>query len=136
MTRSFLQQAKEVYRASLLDDILPFWLAHGVDHENSGLLTSLDRDGTMLDTDKAIWPQGRFVWLLSTLCTTVEQREEWLVPAQQVLGFLRRHGFDANDGRMYFLVTREGRPLRKRRYAFSEAFTTMALAAYAQPHPP
>ncbi|HMB93838.1 MAG TPA: AGE family epimerase/isomerase, partial [Rhodothermales bacterium] len=131
MARSFLQQAKETYRTSLFDDILPFWIKHGVDHEYGGLMTSLDRDGSILDTDKAIWPQGRFAWLLSTLYTTVEPHEEWLALAQQMLDFLRRYGFD-KDGRMFFLVTREGKPLRKRRYVFSEAFTTMALAAYAQ----
>ena len=31
---------------------------------------------------------------------------------------------------MFFSVTREGRPLRKRRYLFSEAFAVIALAAY------
>ena len=34
-----------------------------------------------------------------------------------------RHGFDPADGRMWFHVTREGLPLRKRRYAFSEGDT-------------
>ena len=33
---------------------------------------------------------------------------------------------------MFFLVTREGRPLRKRRYIFSETFTIAALAAYGR----
>jgi N-acylglucosamine 2-epimerase len=33
---------------------------------------------------------------------------------------------------MFFSVTREGRPLRKRRYLFSEAFATIALAAYGK----
>jgi N-acylglucosamine 2-epimerase len=33
---------------------------------------------------------------------------------------------------MYFQVTREGAPLRKRRYVFTEAFGAVALAAYAR----
>jgi N-acylglucosamine 2-epimerase len=45
--------------------------------------------------------------------------------------FLKEHCFD-EDGRMFFLVTREGRPLRKRRYYFSEAFAIMAFAAYGK----
>jgi len=44
---------------------------------------------------------------------------------------MRRYGFD-DDGRMFFVVTRDGRPLRKRRYVFTEAFATIALAAYAR----
>jgi N-acylglucosamine 2-epimerase len=31
---------------------------------------------------------------------------------------------------MFFTVTRDGRPLRKRRYVFSEMFAAMALAAW------
>ena len=33
---------------------------------------------------------------------------------------------------MFFLVTRDGLPIRKRRYLFSEAFAVMALAEYAR----
>ncbi|MGI9174321.1 MAG: AGE family epimerase/isomerase [Rhodothermales bacterium] len=128
---SHFRQAKETYRAGLLGDVLPFWIRHGVDREHGGVITSLDRDGTTLDTDKAIWAQGRFAWLLATLYHTVEPREEWLSIARETLTFIRRHGFDA-DGRLFFLVTRDGRPLRKRRYVYSEAFATMAFAAYAR----
>ena len=44
--------------------------------------------------------------------------------------FWLRHGVDT-DGRMLFIVTRDGRPVRKRRYVFSEMFAAMASAAYA-----
>ena len=120
-----------VYRDGLLHDTLPFWINHAVDREHGGFLFSLDRDGSVLDTDKPIWIHGRFVWLLSTLYSTVEQRPEWLDLARHGLDFLRKHAFDS-DGRMFFTVTRDGRPLRKRRYLFSEAFAVIALAAYAK----
>lgn len=118
----------ERYRDGLLHDTLPFWLEHGIDREHGGLLTSLGRRGELVDTDKSIWFQGRFVWLMATLHRTVEAREEWLDAAVSCVEFLERHGFDA-DGRMRFLVTREGRPLRTRRYAYSEAFGAMSFAA-------
>ncbi|MHC4179707.1 MAG: AGE family epimerase/isomerase, partial [Planctomycetota bacterium] len=51
--------------------------------------------------------------------------------ARHGVEFIRAHGFDA-DGRMFFQVTRDGRPLRKRRYVFTEAFCAIALAAYAK----
>jgi len=118
------------YRDGLLRDTLPFWLRHAVDRERGGFLFCLGRDGAVVDTDKPVWIHGRFVWLLATLYATVEPRSEWLELARHGLDFLRRHAFD-NDGRMFFLLDREGRPLRKRRYLFSECFTVMALAAYA-----
>ncbi len=120
-----------VYRDGLLEDTLPFWLPRCVDEEHGGFLFARDRDGTLLDTDKGLWQHGRFTWLLATLYNEVEPREEWLLAARHGIDFLRKHGFD-EDGRMFFLVTREGQPLRKRRYLFTETFTVIALAAYAK----
>ncbi len=117
------------YRDGLLNDTLPFWLPRAVDREYGGYLTCLDRDGTVLQTDKSVWFQGRFAWLLATLYNTVEKRPEWLEAARHGIEFLKQHCFDA-DGRMFFWVTREGQPLRKRRYLFSESFAVTALAAY------
>lgn len=119
-----------VYKNGLLDDTIPFWRRNGVDREYGGYITCLDRDGSVLQTDKSMWFQGRFAWMLSTLYNTVERRPEWLEDAKSGIDFLEKHGFD-DDGRMFFAVTREGRPLRKRRYLFSEAFAVIAFAAYA-----
>jgi len=119
------------YRATLLDDVIPFWLRHGLDREHGGMLTCLDRDGTVLDTDKSVWFQGRAGWMFATLYNTVEKRPEWLEAAKSCVEFSRRHGF-APEGKMYFSVTRDGRPLRMRRYVFSESFAALANAAYAK----
>jgi N-acylglucosamine 2-epimerase len=126
-----IEQLITVYRDGLLHDTLPFWINHSVDRESGGFLFALDRDGSVLSTDKFIWIHGRFVWLLSMLYTTVEPKAEWLELAKHGLDFLRQYGFD-QDGRMFFTVTRDGKPLRKRRYLFSEAFGVAALAAYAK----
>lgn len=125
------QMLLATYRDGLLQDTLPFWIKHSVDREHGGFCFALDRDGTRLSADKFLWLHGRFVWLLSMLYQTVEPKAEWLELARHGIEFIRRYGFDA-DGRMFFIVTQDGRPLRKRRYLFSEAFTVMALAAYAK----
>ncbi|RLT44651.1 MAG: N-acylglucosamine 2-epimerase [Chloroflexi bacterium] len=120
-----------VYRDGLLHDTLPFWLPRAVDEEYGGYLLFRDRDGSLLDTDKGVWQHGRFAWLLATLHSQVEARPEWLRLSRHGIDFLRAHGFDS-DGRMYFHLTREGHPLRKRRYIFSETFMVAALAAYGK----
>ncbi|NQU11354.1 AGE family epimerase/isomerase [bacterium] len=119
------------YRDGLLNDTLPFWLPRSIDREQGGYLTALDGDGSVLCTDKSVWVQGRFAWLLATLYQTVEQRSEWLEYSRHGIDFINRHCVDT-DGRLFFCVTRDGRPLRKRRYVFSEAFAVMALAAYGK----
>ncbi len=125
------QQLAEFYRRSLLDDCVPFWFPRSVDQERGGFLHCLDRDGSVVDTDKSVWAQGRMTWMLLTLYNTVERRPQWLEWAESGLRFLERHCFDT-DGRMFFHVTREGRPIRKRRYAFSESFAAIACAAHAR----
>jgi N-acylglucosamine 2-epimerase len=128
---SKLDSFRNVYRHTLLDDVIPFWLRHGYDREHGGFLTSLDRDGTVIDTDKSIWFQGRGVWMFSTLFNTVDQKPEWLDVAKSGIEFLRRFGSD-EKGKLYFSVTREGRPLRMRRYVYSESFASIANASFAR----
>ncbi|MEL7337354.1 MAG: AGE family epimerase/isomerase, partial [Planctomycetota bacterium] len=67
-----------VYRDGLLTDTLPFWINHSVDEVHGGFMTALDQDGRLIDTDKSVWQQGRFTWLLAELYNNVEPREEWL----------------------------------------------------------
>lgn len=131
MTEQRRLELLKIYRDGLLTDVVPFWIRHSIDREHGGYMFSTDRDGTVVDTDKAIWLQGRFAWMLATLYNTVEQRAEWLECAKLGIDFLLRHGYD-RDGKMFFHVTRDGRPIRRRRYAYSESFAAIAFAAYAK----
>ena len=124
----------EFYRRALLEDCVPFWFPRSVDTEHGGFLHCLDRDGSLLDSDKSVWAQGRMSWMLLTLHNTVERKPEWLAWAESGLRFLEQHCVDKSDplGRMFFHVTRDGQPIRKRRYAYSEAFAAIAYAAHAK----
>ncbi|CAN5405016.1 AGE family epimerase/isomerase [soil metagenome] len=119
------------YSNHLLNDTIPFWFPRSYDHEYGGFLLMRDADGTLIDDDKAVWIQGRATWMLSTLYNTVEKKQEWLDGAKLGYDFLNKHCFD-EDGQMFFHVMRDGRPIRKRRYFFSETFYVIAAAAYAK----
>jgi len=127
-----IEELIAVYRDGLLDDVVPFWMQHAVDREHGGFMLCLNRDGSVIDTDKGVWQQGRTTWLFGELYNNVEPRDEWLELARHGIEFVDRHCFDPSDGRMWFHVTREGRPIRKRRYAFSESFAAMAYGELAQ----
>ncbi|TAN16144.1 MAG: N-acylglucosamine 2-epimerase [Chitinophagaceae bacterium] len=126
-----LNELKLFYKNQLLNDTVPFWFPRSIDKEYGGYLLMRDHDGSLLDDDKAVWIQGRFAWLLATLYNTVERRKEWLDGAKAGVDFLRKYCFD-EDGRMFFHMTRDGKPIRKRRYFFSETFAVIAYAAYAK----
>jgi N-acylglucosamine 2-epimerase len=120
----------DFYRDQLFQDCVPFWFPRMVDDVHGGFLHCFDHDGTLVDEDKSVWAQGRTAWMLLTLYLEHEQRPEWLSWAESGLTFLENHCVD-EDGRMFFHVARDGTPLRKRRYAFSESFASIAYAAHA-----
>jgi N-acylglucosamine 2-epimerase len=78
-----------------------------------------------------MWVMGRFTWILSRMYNTLEARDEWLELSKHGADFIKKYGFD-DDGRMFFIVDRDGRPIRKRRYLFTETFAVIALAEYAR----
>jgi N-acylglucosamine 2-epimerase len=127
---SQLHNLKSFYEQQLLNDTLPFWFPRSVDTTYGGFLLMRDADGSLIDDDKAVWIQGRATWLLSTIFNTVDKNVTWIDNARQGYDFLNKYCFDT-DGRMFFHVTRDGKPIRKRRYFFSETFYVIASAAYA-----
>lgn len=130
-TAKELSSLAAFYKNQLLNDTVPFWFPRSIDLDYGGYLLMRDQDGTLIDDDKAVWIQGRASWLLSTLYASFEQKQAWLAGAKSGIDFLNQHCFDA-DGQMFFHVNREGRPIRKRRYYFSETFAVIANAAYAK----
>ena len=116
---------------SELDACVRFWLDHGMDKEHGGVYTCLDRKGEIYSTDKSVWMQGRCGWMFAHLCRVYGVKEEWLAASKSCLDFLEDHCINhAAGGRMYFTVTEDGKPLRQRRYYFSEAFYALANAEY------
>ena len=120
------KQLAEQYRSELLDRVVPFWLNKSQDTDFGGYFTCLDRDGSVYDTDKFIWLQGREVWMFAKLYNTVEPRQEWLDAAIQGAEFLKKHGHDGNLN-WYFALDREGHPLVEPYNIFSYTFATIAF---------
>lgn len=114
------------YKSELLDKVMPFWLEKSQDLENGGYFTCLNRDGSVFDTDKFIWLQGREVWMFATLYNKVEKRQEWLDAAIQGAEFLKKHG---HDGQLnwYFALDKEGHPLVEPYNIFSYTFAVIAF---------
>ena len=123
------EQIKALFEKELKESCIPFWLTHGVDTEHGGLINCLDRQGQIYSSDKSVWMQGRCAWMFSYIYNHIEKKPEYLTMAKSCLDFAKNHCID-EDGRMFFTVTHDGRPLRKRRYWFSESFYMIANAEY------
>ena len=69
------------YKNELFNNVIPFWLKNSGDTEGcnlgvgGGYFTCLNRDGSVFDTDKFMWLQGRQVWMFSMLYNKVEKQQ-------------------------------------------------------------
>lgn len=136
------KQLAGLYKAELLDNVVPFWLQKSQDLEKGGYFSCLDRDGSVYDTDKFIWLQCREVWMFAKLYNTLKAspnsdaasetfektRQQWLQCAIQGAEFLKKYGHDGHYN-WYFAIDRDGNPLVEPYNIFSYTF---AVIAYGQ----
>ena len=131
MLKQRIVELKDFYHRTLHEDVVPFWMRSDlIDKEYGGFISSVDRTGKSYNDDKSVWFQGRCLWTFSKLCNTYGVRAEWKDAADSGAEFIKKYCID-KDGRMFFTVTRDGQPLRKRRYFFSESFLVVGFAEYS-----
>ena len=116
------------YKRYLTNNVLKFWLDNSIDNENGGIFTCLDENGEIYGEEKSVWFQGRALWTFSSAYNRVSKNPEYLKAAKKIYEFLP-HCTDT-DGRMFFIVTKDGKPIQKRRYYFSETFAAIGCAEY------
>lgn len=131
MTNVDFKQISSRYKRELLENCLPFWLEHSQDKEYGGYFSCLNRDGSVYDTDKFIWLQGREIWMFAMLYNNVEKNQQWLDCAIQGAEFLKKYGHDENWD-FYFSLDRKGNPLVQPYNIFSNTFACMAFAQLAK----
>lgn len=118
-----------LYRRTLLGDVVPFWMKHGLDHTYGGLGNVIDDQGKPLGHDKYLWSQGRALWTFSALYNRVEKRPEWLAAAHHVFRYLEEHGRD-DQGRWMFRLDAQGRVLDKDISIYVDGFVMNGLGEY------
>ena len=123
MDRTYFEELKLFYENEL-KKTLNFWHENGYDQVNGGFYTCLERNGDVYDTDKAVWAQGRGMWVFAKAYNFIEKNPKYLEAAVKAYDFVTKNCFDT-DGRMFFTVTGDGVGIQKRRYWFSESFTVV-----------
>lgn len=130
--RSILQLAESLKRQAR-DDIMAFWLRHGIDKEYGGYWTSLARDGSRYgDGAKWIVVQMRTVY---SMCLAYQffGEQVFLEQATQGAEFFRAHFRDTKHGGWYFGVSRDGKQvLDDSKQPYGTSFVSYGLAEYAR----
>ena len=131
MMKQKFSKLAELYRNTLLNNVIPFWSEYSIDWEQGGYFTCLDRQGNVYDTDKFIWLQNRQLWIFSLFYERIEPKKEWLQIAKNGADFLTKNGRD-KEGNWYFTLNRKGEPLIQPYNIFSDCFAAMAFSQYAK----
>jgi len=116
-------------KSHLLENIMPFWMRHAVDHTNGGLFTCISDDGTLQSRDKYLWSQTRALWTFSALYRRVGASGEWLAVADGLFDFLSAHGRDA-QGHWVFATDEFGVTTRGAESIYTDAFAILGLVEY------
>ncbi len=116
------------YEDELVSRVIPFWENHCADHKYGGYFTSLDRDGSVYDTEKYMWMQWRIVYMFALFAMSPYRKETFLPIAEKGFDFLTKHG-KSPDGTYYFALNRKGEPSVAPYNIFSDCFAAMGAAA-------
>ncbi|MGD8237863.1 MAG: AGE family epimerase/isomerase [Armatimonadota bacterium] len=121
----------EFYENHLRGQVMPFWTTHCIDWEHGGISNCVADDGAMHSTDKYVWSQGRALWTFSALYSDFDQDPQWLGIADNVAGFLMRHGRD-HDGAWAFCLDADGSVAEPPKSVYVDAFVMYGLTEYAR----
>jgi N-acylglucosamine 2-epimerase len=125
----FISHCRRLYRSTLIDDIVPFWMRHGIDKQHGGIGNMLDDHGKVLGTDKYLWSQGRALWTFSALCNRIERRADWLAFADHIFEYLRTHGRD-EQGKWMFRLDKDGNVLDRDLSIYVDGFVLAGMTEY------
>jgi N-acylglucosamine 2-epimerase len=125
----YIEECRALYRRTLLDDVVPFWMRHGFDREHGGISNVLDDAGQAVNFDKYTWSQGRALWTFAALVNRVEKRPEWLAFARHIFKYLEEHGPD-EQGRWMFRRDGEGRILDRDLSIYADGFAMAGLGEF------
>lgn len=117
------------YRTLLLDGVVPFWLKHGIDWEQGGVLSCMNEDGSPVSGDKFMWSQARSVWTFAALYNRIEKRPEFLKVAENSVRFLLAHGRD-EQGRWVYHTDRAGKVIEGATSIYTDCFAVYGLSEY------
>ena len=115
-------------RNYLLNDVLPFWMKHAIDHEHGGLFNMIDRDGRVYGTDKNAWFAGRTMYTYALAYNELRRDPEYLSIAKNMYEFLPKCELD-ESGRLPFIVARDGRAIDVNDAYFTETFSALFHAS-------
>jgi len=130
--RAALVALEQAAADQLFESILPFWLTHGIDHEQGGFIGRARRDGARVpDAPKGLVLNARLLWTFAAVYRT-RRDDVYLRTARRAYEALDRDFRDPVHGGYYWMLDAAGKPIDDRKELYGNAFVVYALAEYHQ----
>jgi mannose/cellobiose epimerase-like protein (N-acyl-D-glucosamine 2-epimerase family) len=123
-------------RRQLFEEYLPFWEKGAFDSANGGIMCYLNDDGSVADSRRDVWYQGRGVWVYGYLYEHLDANSQWLERAKGMRDFLVTHML-REDGSWWDTVDATGQPTEgadvyRAGNIYGALFAALGLVQYAR----
>ncbi|HOZ45949.1 MAG TPA: AGE family epimerase/isomerase [Candidatus Hydrogenedentes bacterium] len=116
----------------LLEELVPFWLTHGLDKEYGGFLTYFDHNGTPTgETLKTLLCQLRCIFTFSSAHRAGLGEGRFLDLARNGMDFVAKHFWDKEYEGWFWTCRQDGTPENKSKITYGHSFTVYAFSEYA-----
>lgn len=125
-----LQQYRSEVQQELIENILPFYIDHAMDHTQGGFYGYIANNRTVQpDAPKGQVQHSRLLWSFAHAYRQL-QNSTYRRIADYAYAYLRHHFWDNEQGGLYWMVDAQGRPLQTRKLVYGQAFGIYSLAEY------
>ncbi len=127
-----LKKAHQEIQHHLFEELVPFWLTHGVDHEHGGFLTYLDENGNPTgETDKTVVCQTRMIYTYASAHRSNLGDGKFLAFAKQGVDFLLNNFWDDEHTGWFWITDQQGAPIDASKIMYGHSFAVYCLSEYA-----
>eukprot|EP00605_Chrysophyceae_sp_TOSAG23-4_P002818 GSChrysophyteH1.ASY1.ANO1.3103.1 assembled CDS len=124
---SLVEDLHNRVRDELFLNVMPFWSQKSFDEKFDGFFSCLDNDGSVYDTKKYMWLNGRQIYMYATICARFSAAEI----AKFTASFMHKTGVREIDRKVYFSLNQQGDPVHMERKIFSACFLCLGTGALA-----
>lgn len=125
-----LQALLPEFKNILEQNILAYWLTHGLDERNGGFIGHVDFNNQKdFNAPKGCVLNARILWTFSAAYRALP-KPEYLAAAQRAFDYLLAYFEDHDHGGVYWSVAANGQKLNPRKQIYAQAFAVYALSEY------
>ncbi|MUT66613.1 AGE family epimerase/isomerase [Paenibacillus sp. NEAU-GSW1] len=126
---------KNEIEQELKQNILNFWMKHGIDDVHGGFIGAMKNDLTIIpEYDKGLVLNARLLWTFAS-AYRIYRDPAYLEIADRAYAYLTDHFWDRENGGLYWMLNFKGEPSERKKQIYGQAFFIYAIAEYVRAKP-